>query len=178
MMKVRFSQPLTNFCCLILLVSLIACHSSKKTSNSLPDKENNQVEEKDTRKEKTKQLLNTASSFKGTNYKAGGTTKSGMDCSGLVFSSFQEIDLKLPRTSKEQSKIGAEINKAEAQPGDLIFFSTDGKSKGINHVGIITSVISEKDLVFIHSTLRGGVMENRLSEPYYQKTFEKIMRVY
>ena len=159
--------------CIIILIAITLTESCKTSKNV--NQSNAPQNERD---EKTLLLLKTAKSFKGTRYKAGGTTNSGMDCSGLVVTSFQKINIFLPRTSREQSKLGNEIKMTDAQPGDLIFFATDGKSKGINHVGIVTAISAENGIIFIHSTIRGGVMEDKTNDAYYQKTFEKIMRIY
>ena len=157
---------------LAVILFLDSCHTSKTTKTKAETL--NQID----RDRKTEALLKTALSYKGTNYKAGGTSKSGMDCSGLVVTSFQKIDLNLPRTSKEQSSIGSIIKPEDATAGDLIFFATSGKAKGINHVGIVTSVGENKELRFIHSSVKAGVIEDKITEPYYQNTFVKVMRVY
>ncbi len=157
---------------LIFMVLLYSCRTSKTRETRKDDLNQND------RAQKTKVLLHTALSYKGTAYKAGGIDKKGMDCSGLVITSFQKININLPRTSKEQSSIGIPIKESEAQAGDLLFFATSGKSKGINHVGIVTAVSVEKGVIFIHSTVKAGVMEDNLSAPYYLNSFIKAMRVY
>ncbi|WP_165395949.1 C40 family peptidase [Flavobacterium sp. J27] len=111
----------------------------------------------------------------GVKYKIGGTTKTGMDCSGLVFSSFGSYDVVLPRTSIDMSKHGEMISTREAQPGDLIFFKTNGKSV-INHVGIIVEVLPS-EIKFIHSSTQKGVIVSSTSDAYYGKTFAQINRV-
>ncbi|VXC00866.1 conserved hypothetical protein [Flavobacterium sp. 9AF] len=111
----------------------------------------------------------------GVKYKTGGTTKTGMDCSGLVFSSFGSYDITLPRTSVDMSKHGEMISTREAQPGDLIFFKTNGKNT-INHVGIIVEVLPN-EIKFIHSSTQKGVIVSSTSDAYYGKTFTQINRV-
>lgn len=120
-------------------------------------------------------LVNTAKVNLGTPYKAGGTTKEGMDCSGLVFTTFEAYKIALPRTSVKMADEGTEVSIRNAQPGDLIFFKTNN-SKVINHVGIITN-ITNSDIVFIHSSTSKGVIESSLNETYYQEAYEKINRI-
>ncbi len=110
-------------------------------------------------------------------YKTAGTTKSGYDCSGLVYSTFGLYDIKLPRASYEQAKIGIELgqNLKKARKGDLIFFRTN-KRASINHVGIITTV-EDDDIKFIHSSTSKGVIISSMKEPYYQKAFVQLNRV-
>ena len=145
-------------------IFFISCKSAKSASNS----SKNVSKEKNT-------IVETAKKNLGVNYKYGGTTKAGMDCSGLVFSTFQKFEYKLPRSSYEMAKEGKEISKAKAEKGDLIFFRTGGSSK-INHVGIITE--NKKDeILFIHSSTQKGVIISSTKENYYAKSFDKIKRV-
>lgn len=120
-------------------------------------------------------LIAKASENIGVNYRSGGTTSAGFDCSGLMFATFKEIELILPRTSHEQSNYGYKIDKSQAQKGDLIFFAT--KSTGnINHVGMITEVLPDQ-IKFIHSSSSNGVMISSTQEDYYSRKFIQINRV-
>jgi cell wall-associated NlpC family hydrolase len=121
------------------------------------------------------QLIERASENIGTRYRTGGTSKSGFDCSGLMCTTFGAFDIKLPRTSHEQSNIGTKINTEEAQKGDLIFFKTNGRSQ-INHVGMVVEVC-EGEIKFIHSSVSNGVIISSTKEKYYEKNFSQINRV-
>jgi lipoprotein Spr len=120
-------------------------------------------------------LVKTATDNIGTRYKAAGTTKNGFDCSGLVFSTFQSENIKLPRSSFEQSKIGKIIKFDDAQKGDLIFFKTN-KSNQINHVGLITEA-NLQEIKFVHSSTSKGVIISSTKERYYHDSFAQINRV-
>ena len=52
-----------------------------------------------------RQLINSASDNLGANYRAGGTTPDGFDCSGLMYSTFKKFDIILPRSSIDMAKI-------------------------------------------------------------------------
>ena len=121
------------------------------------------------------QLIERASENIGSRYRTGGTTKSGFDCSGLMCITFGAFDIKLPRTSHEQSNIGTKINTEEAQKGDLIFFKTNGRSQ-INHVGMVVEVCDD-EIKFIHSSVSNGVIISSTKEKYYRKNFSQINRV-
>lgn len=121
------------------------------------------------------QLINSASDNLGTRYRAGGTTKEGYDCSGLMYSTFKKFDITLPRSSYEMAEVGTQINTEKAKKGDLIFFINRGQRR-INHVGMIVEV-SNDEIKFIHSSTNGGVMISSLKEPYYERTFKQINRV-
>ncbi len=151
---------------LVLLLLAVLFTSCKSTSNLSSKKENKNI---------VSHLIETATDNIGVRYKAGGTTRSGFDCSGLVFTTFESENIKLPRNSFEQSKIGKVIPLKEAQKGDLIFFKTN-KSKQINHVGLITE-INSNEIKFVHSSTSKGVIISSTKEPYYQNSFAQINRV-
>ncbi len=119
--------------------------------------------------------IHTAIQYLGVRYKGGGTTRAGMDCSGLVYTAYKSINITLPRSSTDMAKEGVKISKNQAKPGDLIFFRTNGGSR-INHVGIITEVLDD-EIKFIHSTIQRGVIISSTQEPYYIRTYAQINRV-
>lgn len=130
--------------------------------------------DKDDRAEK---VITTARSFLGTPYKYGGTTRSGMDCSGLLINSFRVVEVSLPRSSEAQSKVGKEVEMNELQPGDLIFFATGKRKREITHVGLVTERKGKDNIKFIHSSSSLGVVETNLFTEYYQKRYRGARRV-
>lgn len=126
-------------------------------------------------KKLTADIVDFASENLGVKYRYGGTTKAGMDCSGLVFTTFNNFDISLPRTSAAMATQGEKISIKKAQVGDLIFFKTNG-SRTINHVGIITE-INDDTIKFIHSSTQKGVIISSTAEPYYDKNFVQINRI-
>ena len=122
------------------------------------------------------QLINSASENLGANYKSGGTTPEGYDCSGLMFATFSKFDIILPRSSNEMSRLGTVLHPDEIKKGDLIFFRTNRKSV-INHVGMVTEVLPD-EIKFIHSATSSGVIISSTKEPYYSKSFAQANRIY
>lgn len=120
-------------------------------------------------------LIAKASEHIGTRYRRGGTTSAGFDCSGLMFATFKNIDMTLPRSSQEMAQYGVRIDKSQAQKGDLIFFATFG-GRRVSHVGMITEV-NDGEIKFIHSSTSGGVIISSVNEDYYSRTFVQINRV-
>lgn len=80
-------------------------------------------------------LENIVQPLLGTPYILGGTTPNGFDCSGFTSYVFNQLGVKLPRTSEDQFHGGQSIPLEEAQPGDLLFYDSMGKGH-ISHVAI------------------------------------------
>lgn len=155
----------------LIFISIIfaSCKSTAVTTSSKKEKNNSyHLAEK---------IINTASENIGAPYKYAGTTKSGFDCSGLVFTTFNQYDIKLPRSSSDQSKVGIDLGKniSKAKKGDLIFFKTNSRSK-INHVGIVVEA-KDDELQFIHASTSRGVIISSTKEAYYEKTFTQLNRI-
>ena len=136
----------------------------------------NSCSNKMSKKEKTAVVIAKARSYTGTPYKWGGTTSKGMDCSGLLLTSFSAIEFSIPRTSAEQRKIGNRVGKSEIKKGDLVFFATTKKKRKVTHVGLVTEV-QGKNVTFIHSSTSKGVTESNLDNAYWAKRFRQARRV-
>jgi len=125
-----------------------------------------------TGKEITTRDILDAAKFRGSEYKWGGITSGGMDCSGFVYTVFRIHGIYLKRDSYLQAEEGEIVSPDELKVGDLVFFKS-GKSGKINHVGIY---IGGGD--FIHSSRsKQGVAVSSLSDEMYKKSFVAARRV-
>jgi len=115
-----------------------------------------------------------AVSLIGTPYRLGGSDpQQGLDCSGFVNHVFrQTAGLQLPRESQAISQVGLELDPAELQPGDLVFFNT--LDRPFSHVGIY---LGDNRFVHAASSRSGGVMLSSLSDRYWSLRFEGARRV-
>jgi len=157
---------------LLLLISflLISCGSKKGISESRSSyKRSHKVNPK------TKSIVKTAMDFEGTRYKYGGTTKKGMDCSGLIYTSFKKQNIELPRTSRAMYGKGVKIPLKKATVGDLLFFKTNKNRNVINHVGLIVS--TKNRIEFIHASSSKGVTISSLNERYWNNCFVGVKRI-
>ena len=173
---------------LLLIFVLISCGTSKKRTYSKTrtvtvegSSEETNLTPKISKKEKKKnrkatEVVATAMTVSGTRYKCGGTTRKGMDCSGLVFTSLQERDIAFPRTSYQMAEMGKRIKVGQVQKGDLLFFKTSKSGKRINHVGLVVDVKGD-DIKFIHSTTSRGVIVSSLREGFWNYSFVKATRI-
>ncbi|WP_300567165.1 peptidoglycan endopeptidase [Flavobacterium sp.] len=122
-------------------------------------------------------LIAKASENLGARYRSGATGNGGFDCSGLMFATYKNIEMTLPRSSHEMAAgAGSRIDRSQAQKGDLIFFATMGKGR-VSHVGMVTEVSEEGEIKFIHSSTSAGVIISSVNEPYYAKRFVQVNRV-
>ncbi|MDR3300642.1 MAG: C40 family peptidase [Candidatus Accumulibacter sp.] len=109
----------------------------------------------------------------GINYRRGGVNPdSGLDCSGFVHVVFRDaLGKLLPRTAKEQSKVGEVVDKNELQPGDLVFFNT--MRRAFSHVGIYLG-----DSRFMHSPRPGGKIRiESMNQGYWAKRYNGARRI-
>ncbi len=110
-------------------------------------------------------------------YRSGGTTTHGFDCSGFTRFCFNKFGISLPHSSAAQGHVGRAIDRADAQPGDLIMFKGHSATGSrIGHVGLITEVVGKR-IKFIHSAWSGGVRYDYLHADYYQRRFMGVRRV-
>lgn len=102
--------------------------------------------------------------WKWTPYRMGGLSKNGIDCSGFVYLTYRSLaDRKLPRTTRQQVKLGRAVALQDLRAGDLLFFKTGWATR---HVGIYI-----QDGKFLHASTNKGVIISRLSEKYWRKAF-------
>lgn len=100
-----------------------------------------------------------------------------MDCSGLTINAFRAINLSLPRSAEDQSTVGEKVSRNDLKPGDLVFFATGKKRKQITHVGIVTDVLNNNRVKFIHASTSLGVVESDLEQDYYDQRYRTARRI-
>ena len=108
----------------------------------------------------------------GVRYRLGGNNEDqGLDCSGFVRLVFKDsVGASLPRTAKEMSEVGQQIDVSQLKPGDLVFFNTMRRT--FSHVGIYIG-----DNRFVHAPSHGkDVRTDDMSFAYWAKRFTGARR--
>jgi cell wall-associated NlpC family hydrolase len=110
-----------------------------------------------------------AASQVGVPYRYGGSTPSGFDCSGLVYYSYAQIGVSVPRTTGQLWKGVAPIDKSDLRAGDVLFFRISGK---VAHVGLYLGKNQ-----FVHAPSSGKkVTVQSLQNDFYKSALVGIGR--
>lgn len=116
-------------------------------------------------------FIRVVKTFLGVPYRLGGSTLKGLDCSAFVKKIFEIFNVQLPRTAREQSRVGKKVGREDLEEGDLIFFKTRWANNA--HVGIY---IGNNE--FVHASYRSKeVRVDSLDTPYFNQRFIKGVRI-
>ena len=105
-------------------------------------------------------IVQIALAQQGKKYRSGNKGPDYFDCSGLVYFTYRQAGISVPKTAESQGRYGAEISRESVQPGDLVLF----KIKGDDHIGIM---INRNE--FIHSSRSKGVGVDSLNSSYWRR---------
>jgi|TARA_B110000093_G_C12951993_1_gene403070 lipoprotein Spr len=114
-------------------------------------------------------VIESAKTFMGAPHVMGGLSKTGIDCSGLIYQAFKLNDITtIPRIAQEQARYGTIISDMrDLRKGDLVFFTkTYSTSKFITHVGIYLGQYE-----FLHTSSSRGVSIASITSNYWKGKF-------
>ena len=144
---------------LLLALSVASCGSLKKGSKMKP----------------RDGVVYYAKGYLGTPSALGGNTKSGIDCSGLIYNAYSQQGVSIPRTVDALRKKGKRISVDRAKKGDLIFFRTSRKHR-LTHAGIVVG--TKRGIPqFIHASSSRGVIISTLDNTYWKKAYAQTRRL-
>ena len=105
-------------------------------------------------------------SWMGTPYQIGGQSRNGIDCSGYAAQLHLDVNkIALPHATSAQRDISVAIGIGAFQPGDLLFFNTQGAGNP-THVGVYLG-----ERMFTHAGTSTGVTTASLDNSYWASRF-------
>jgi lipoprotein Spr/probable lipoprotein NlpC len=108
--------------------------------------------------------------YAGVKYCYGGTNQNGIDCSALVQNIYKEaFGITIPRTTKQQIKVGILVEKKSLKEGDILFFKTSYKN-------LHSAIYLEKG-EFIHASSKHGVTRSSIHNPYWRARYLEARRI-
>lgn len=125
-------------------------------------------------------LIADAKKYLGVRYQFGSEDydKSGtFDCSSFTRFIFAKYGVTLPRTARDQGKLGTAVSKSELEPGDLVFFSVPGRFKSDSTVGHVGIYMGGGEMINANSEPQDGVQITDINKPYWQRVFLFAKRV-
>lgn len=101
----------------------------------------------------------------GTPYRLGGTSKTGIDCSGFAYQLYSKVfNTVIGNNSRNIYSMVNPVSKSELDEGDLVFFKIGSRS--ITHMGVYMG-----NNKFAHASSSKGVMISDLNEPYWKRYY-------
>ncbi|MCR4953276.1 MAG: C40 family peptidase [Treponema sp.] len=126
-----------------------------------------------TNAQKRQKFIEAAKTYLGVPYVYGGSTRSGIDCSGFIMCAYRDAGLgSLPHSAKSMYSQSTKITAAEREVGDLCFFAD---SSGISHVSIYIG--NNQVIHAISDGPRTGVVISSLNENYWKNHYHSSGRI-
>ncbi|WP_414693714.1 C40 family peptidase [Paenibacillus sp.] len=114
---------------------------------------------------KSSAIVSTGKKYMGVPYKFGITSR--FDCSSFTQYVYKRNGIKLPRTSKQQSKVGRYVARKDLKRGDLVIFY-----KPFHHVGIYMG-----DGKVLHTYGKPGVTISNMKSGWWNRNYTTDRRV-
>lgn len=118
-------------------------------------------------------IVRKAWSQMGKKYRVGGASpQKGFDCSGLVWWSYRQCGIKVPRITTGQAKAGKPVSRKAARPGDIVVFRTGNSPRGLH-----TGIYAGNDR-FIHSPSSGKrICMEKISGTHWGRKLASLRRI-
>jgi len=143
----RFAGRATVLVCVSLMFLIPSCAPKKVKIYDIPEGARSDI-------------IQIALAQQGKQYRSGNKGPDYFDCSGLIYFTYRQAGISVPKTAEAQGRFGAEISRGAVQPGDLVLF----RIKNDDHIGIM---INGND--FVHASKSRGVAVDSLESKYWQR---------
>ena len=124
-------------------------------------------------------IIKTGEKYLGTPYKFGSSssTTRTFDCSSFVQRVFKENGYSLPRTSRDQYRVGTKISRKNLRVGDLVFFSTRAtqRKSGISKIGHVGIYAGNNKI--LHTFGAGGVKYSSMASGWWDDHYLGAVRI-
>ena len=167
------SGPMHKVISTLLLTAVLAFSSTASTAAEQQRKPDEQLSFFDRYTNAAQDVILQGLKMVGVSYRRGGASEeAGLDCSGFVQLVFKDsVGKLLPRTAREQSEVGEQVDTSQLKPGDLVFFNT--MRRAFSHVGIYLG-----DNHFLHAPRTGAeVRVESMGSSYWAQRYNGARRI-
>ncbi len=157
--------------CMALLAS--SCSVSREVPDATPQKPLSREERNQYTQQlgipisgrENPELIREVALWVGTPYRYGGTSRTGVDCSGFIVTVSRNVyGRQLPRTTSGIANETRRVNRRGLRDGDVVFFRTKGRK--VSHAGIYLG-----NGYFAHASSSRGVVIDNLNADYWSRRF-------
>ncbi|MGH8430932.1 MAG: C40 family peptidase, partial [Solimonas sp.] len=117
----------------------------------------------------TERVMIGAMSMLGTHYKFGSKSSTAVDCSSLMQLIYHGVGLDLPRTTREQIRLGEPVHMSELRKGDLLFYRWRAR-------GLHVAIYMDNGYILHASPSKGKVVMTQLN-PSWRRRLVAARRV-
>ncbi|AOZ92987.1 C40 family peptidase [Paenibacillus crassostreae] len=125
-------------------------------------------------------LIATGRKYMGVKYKFGASKYSKskrFDCSSYVQQLYRAYGVQLPRTARNQAKVGVSVSRKNLRKGDLLYFYVPGRFKTNKTVGHVGIYIGNNKMLHSSPKPKNGVQITNINKAYWKRTYISAKRV-
>ncbi|WP_233531319.1 C40 family peptidase [Paenibacillus alkalitolerans] len=125
-------------------------------------------------------LIRTAKRYLGVKYRFGAgpyPRTNRFDCSSYTRYVFAKYGVSLPRTARQQIRVGNTVSRKSLRRGDLLFFYVPGRFKSNKTAGHVGIYMGNGRMIDANTGPKNGVQIHNINSAYWKRTFLRAKRV-